>query len=137
MPMNEVTDLIAGLPDDERVISERLRTLILEAEPRLQEKLSYGVPYFFHHRRVCFIWPVSLIPAGYAPKEPLKTKVTLGLCYGNLLSNEQGLLEKGNRKQVYTIGFTSIADINDQAIHEIILEAALVDDQFKKTKKKR
>jgi hypothetical protein len=135
--MNEVTDLIADLPDDERIISERLRALILEAEPRLQERLSYGVPYFFHHRRVCFIWPASLIPAAYKPKEPSPKKVTLGLCYGNLLSNEQGLLEKGNRKQVYTIGFISSADINDQAIREIILEATLVDDQFKKTKKKR
>jgi uncharacterized protein YdhG (YjbR/CyaY superfamily) len=135
--MNAVTDLIADLPDDERVIAARLRTLILESEPRLQEKLSYGVPYFFHNRRVCFIWPASCIPVGYSPKEPIHTKVTLGLCYGNLLSNDQGLLEKGDRKQVYTLGFTSAAEVNDQVIREIILEAVMVDDQFKKTNKKK
>jgi uncharacterized protein YdhG (YjbR/CyaY superfamily) len=134
--MKDVTDLIGDLPDGERVIAARLRSIILEAEPRLQEKLSYGVPYFFHHRRVCFIWPASLIPGGYAPKDPITSKVTLGMCYGNLLSNDQGLLEKGDRKQVYTINFTSAAEINDQVIREIILEAVLVDDQFQTRKKK-
>jgi hypothetical protein len=133
--MNAVADLIADLPDDERVIIARLRTLIMESEPRLQEKISYGVPYFFHNRRVCFLWPASLLPGGCPPKEPVRTKVTLGLCYGNLLSNDRGLLEKGNRKQVYTLDFTSAAEINDQVIREIILEAVMVDDQFKKTKK--
>jgi hypothetical protein len=134
--MNAVPDLINDLPDDERTIAVRLRALILESEPRLQEKLSYGVPYFFHNRRVCFIWPASLIPAGYS-KELISTKVTLGLCYGNLLSNDQGLLEKGDRKQVYTLSFTSPNEINDQVIREIILEAVMVDDQFKKTNKKK
>ena len=133
--MNEVTDLIADLPDMERTIAKRLRALILETEPRLQERISYGIPFFFHNRRVCFVWPASLIPAGYKPKAPAIPKVTLGLCYGNLLSNDQGLLEKGDRKQVYTVGFSSPAEINDQAIREIILEAVLVDDQFKKKKR--
>jgi uncharacterized protein YdhG (YjbR/CyaY superfamily) len=135
--MNSVTDLITDLPDDERVIVTRLRALILECESRLQEKLSYGVPYFSHNRRICFLWPASLIPAGYKPAEPVRTKVTLGLCYGNLLSNDQSLLQKGDRKQVYTIDFTFPAEINDQAIREIILEAVMVDDQFKKSNKKK
>jgi hypothetical protein len=37
---------------------------------------------------------------------------------------------------VYTINFTSAAEINDQVIREIILEAVLVDDQFQTRKKK-
>jgi hypothetical protein len=135
--VKEIADLIADLPDDEKVIAKRLRSLILETEPRLQEKISYGVPYFFHHRRVCFIWPTSLLPLGYEPKTPITTKVTLGMCYGNRLSNEQGLLEKGNRKQVYTISFTSLSQVNDRAIREIIMEAVMVDDQFNPKKLKR
>jgi hypothetical protein len=113
-----------------------LRAIVLGCDPRVQEKLSYGVPYFYHHRRICFIWPASLIPAGYNAKSIGKTKVTLGLCYGNQLSNEQGMLELGNRKQVATIGFSSPAEIKDPLIQEIILEAILVDDEFKKIKKK-
>lgn len=129
--MNQVTDLIADLPADERIMVSRLRTLILETDPRLQEKLSYGVPYFYHNRRICFLWPASLVPPCNKPKH----QVTLGLCYGTLLSDEQGLLDKGNRKQVCTIGFSSLKEISDQVIREIILEAVLVDDQFKKKKR--
>src|SRR5687768_3495016 len=135
--MKEVTDVLADLPDDEKVISVMLRSIILNCDPRIQEKLSYGVPYFFHHRRICFIWPNSLIPFGYNAKEIRSTKVTLGLCYGNMLSNDQGMLHLGNRKQVATIGFSSASEIKDQLIQEIILEAVLLDDQFHKPKKKR
>jgi uncharacterized protein YdhG (YjbR/CyaY superfamily) len=136
--MEEVENLIAELPNDEKTIVKRLRSIILETEPRLQERLSYGVPYFFHHRRVCFLWPISLLPAGHKLKsEEENTKVTFGLCYGNLLSNEQGLLQLGNRKQVALIQYTSAKEINEQAVREIIQEAVLVDEQFKAKKKKK
>ena len=135
--MQEVEDLITTLPSDEQIIVKRLRSVILDTDPRLQEKLSYGVPYFFHHRRICFIWPTSLVPCGYNQKEPVIEKVTLGLCYGNLLSNDQGLLIAEKRKQVYVIRFSSVAEIQEQAIREIIQEAILVDEEFGKNKKKR
>jgi uncharacterized protein YdhG (YjbR/CyaY superfamily) len=133
--MQEVEDIIANLPKDERIITKRLRSIILDTDPHLQEKLSYGVPYFFHYRRICFLWPASLIPSCY--KKPTEEKVTLGLCYGNLLSNDQGLLIADNRKQVYVIKFSEAAQINDHAIREIIQEAVLVDEQFGKKKKQK
>lgn len=125
--MQEVEDLIATLPNDEMIIVKRLRSIILDTDPHIQEKLSYGVPYFFHHRRICFLWPASLIPCGYSKTPPPKEKVSLGMCYGNLLSNDQGLLESDNRKQVYVIRFTTASEINEKAIREIIQEAVLVD----------
>jgi uncharacterized protein YdhG (YjbR/CyaY superfamily) len=132
--MQEVEDIIAALPKDERLILKRLRSIILDTDPHLQERVSYGVPYFFHHRRICFLWPASLIPCGYS--KPVEEKVTLGLCYGNLLSNDQGLLLADNRKQVYVIRFSDVTQIDEQAIREIIQEAILVDEQFGKKKKK-
>jgi uncharacterized protein YdhG (YjbR/CyaY superfamily) len=134
--MEDVEDFIAELPADEKLIVKRLRSIILETEPRLQEKFSYGVPYFFHNRRVCFIWPISHLPPGYTVPAEEKTKVTFGLCYGNLLSNDQGLLLKEGRKQVYVIKYTSVKEIDEQAVREIIQEAALIDEGFKKKKKK-
>lgn len=50
----EIEDFIVDLPPEERRIVERLRTIILETEPRLKEKLSYGVPYFFSTREFVF-----------------------------------------------------------------------------------
>jgi uncharacterized protein YdhG (YjbR/CyaY superfamily) len=44
--VEEVIDFIETLPKDEQILARRLRTLIFEAEPRIQEKLSYGVPTF-------------------------------------------------------------------------------------------
>ena len=133
--MGDVSGLIDSLAKDEKIIMTTLRSLILEAAPAIQEKRSYGVPYFFHHRRICFLWPASLIPSNI--QKPPDVKVTLGLCYGNELSNTQGLLQAGNRKQVYVIPIHSLKDVQERLITEIILEAVMVDDEFGKQKKKK
>src|SRR6187549_1741561 len=134
--MQDVETVIAELPSDERAIAKRLRALILDIDPRIREKLSYGVPYFFHHRRICFVWPTSCLPCGEYSLKKTGTKVTLGLCYGNLLSNDRGLLLQEGRKQVFVIKYTSVNEIDEKAVREILQEAVLVDDEFNKVKKK-
>ena len=56
--------------------------------------------------------------------------VSLGFCYANLLSNVQGLLLKEGRKQVYIVRFSSISEIDEKLLLEIIQEALIVDDLF-------
>lgn len=133
--MQSVEDLIANLPNDEKVIVIRLRNLILGADPRIQEKLAYGVPYFFHNRRICFLWPVSALPCGYDKVQYNDEKVSFGFCYGNLLSNDQRVLQLEKRKQVAVIKFSSTRQIDDRVIREIMQEAILIDDNFGKNKK--
>ena len=53
--MRDVQEFIEGLAADERIIVKRLRHLILDTDPRIVEKLSYGVPYFFRNRRLFFL----------------------------------------------------------------------------------
>jgi hypothetical protein len=60
--MRDVETFIDSLPKDERVILKWLRELIISADDRISEKLSYGVPYFSRNRRVFFLWPASAIP---------------------------------------------------------------------------
>jgi Domain of unknown function (DU1801) len=120
----EVEDFIDNLPDDERILVSRLRALLFDTEPRFREKLSYGVPYFSRNRRVCFIWPAS------APLGPTNAKVSFGFCYANLLSNAQGLLLSEGRKQVHIARFSSIKEINEKALLEIIREALIIDELF-------
>jgi hypothetical protein len=129
--MEDVEDFIESLPKDEQQLAKRLRSIILETEPRIQEKLSYGVPYFFRNQRICFLWPSS---AFNGPKD---AKIIFGLCRGNLLSNDQGILLAESRQQVYTAKFSGLSEINEQTIREIILEAVMVDDQFNKSKNKQ
>lgn len=128
--MDEVEHFILQLEPGERTIVQRLRSLILDSDPRIREKLSYGVPYFFHHRRICFLWPVSHYPCSEEKRKTYPEKVQMGFCYGNLLSNDQRLLRSDGRKQVYTIMFSSLSEIDDRAIREIVAEAILVDDGF-------
>ncbi len=121
-----VERMIESLPEEERKIVQFLCHLIQEATPTLQEKLSYGVPYFSGKRRICFIWPSS-VPLGP------KAGVMLGLCKGYLLSNEQRLLQSEGRKEVYAITFHHEKEIPAPLIAEIIREAILVDQTgFKK-----
>lgn len=128
--MESVEDFILNLPSDERILVTKLRMLLFEIEPRFREKLSYGVPYYSRHRRVCFIWPSS------APLGPTNAKVSFGFCFANLLSNVQGILLSEGRKQVHIVRYSSIKEIDETVLREIILEAILVDDlAFSKKKK--
>ena len=129
MILMDVNDFIINLPKEERVLVSRLRDLLMETEPRFREKLSYGVPYFSRNRRVCFIWPAS------APLGPTNAKVSFGFCYANLLSNVQGILLKEGRKQVYIARFSSINEIDERLLLEIIQEALIVDDWHLQKKK--
>lgn len=129
--MATVEELIESLPSEERTLVRKLRSIILDCDSRIQEKLSYGVPYFYHHRRICFLWPASCVP-GAEKKPPTTEKVTLGFCYGNLLSNDQRVLLVEGRKQVYLIKYGSLKQIDERIVREIIHEAILVDDSFKK-----
>lgn len=52
-------------------------------------------------------YPISFATVGFVfPGE--KPAVTLGMCYGHLLSNAQGLLLSGSRKQVYVLPIRSL-----------------------------
>ena len=126
--MQTVEDFISCLPKDEQLLASHLRTMILGIDLRIQEKLSYGVPYFSQHRRICFLWPAS---AQYGPKD---AKMILGFCNGNLLSNDQKILIVENIKQIYVIKISSLKEINESVFKEIIQEVILVDDQFKSKK---
>ena len=132
--MQDLEAFVLNLPRDEQVILKRLRSLILDAEPRIREKLSYGVPYFSRHKRLFFLWPASAI-SNCAEKKTTPPKVTLGFCHVDLISNAQGLLNKEGRTHVCTIKFSSLADIDDRLISECLNEAILVDEQFRKNKK--
>lgn len=130
-------EFAGGLPREERIIAKRLRDIILESDPKLIEKYNYWVPYYTRNKMVCFIWPVS---APNAPKAKNQnqdgTLVSLGFCYGNKLSNVQGLLLAEGRKQVYIIRLKSVKDFDrlEPQIREIVLEAVMLDEVAKKKK---
>lgn len=133
------TEFSAALPKEEKIIFQYLRNLILETEPKFEEKMNFGVPYYTRNRMVCFIWPVSAPHAPTAKNQTWNnTIVSLGLCYGNKLSNDQGILLAEGRKQVYLVRLRSFGELKklEKSIAEIIQEAVMLDDTFAKKKKR-
>ena len=124
-----VEEFLDYLPDAERKIVDYLREIIIECIPECKEKLSYNVPYFSKHSRICFIWPVS-VPWGNVKMNG----VQLGLCRGNLLQDDINYLEKGNRKQVYSKTFFKIEDIDVDLLRAYLFDAVEVDEEIKRGK---
>lgn len=117
-----------ALPSEQKIIAQ-LRNIILEASPKIREKISYAAPFYFINQRICFIWPASL------PMGGISEGVNLGLCKGYLLSDEDKILIRGNRKEVFYLNFKSLSDINEERVREIIHEAILTDEGFRKKSK--
>ena len=134
-----VDETIFSLPKPELAMVKRLRALIRECLPKAAEEPKYGlgVPYYRQHRQICFIWPSSFY---WGPKKKETTEkpsmVTLGFCYGNLMSNEDDVLKAEGRKQVYCMYFKSLSEINEEQVRALLFEAELLDESFRKKKTK-
>jgi len=135
----DVDQLIAALPRDEQVLVKRLRALVHECLPKAEEKAYEGqaMPFYTRNRMICFIWPPSMTWEPNVNDEKRKAKgVALGFSQGNLMSNEDGVLLAEGRKQVYMMYFKKLSDIDDNQIRALLFEAAMIDEQFAKKKKR-
>jgi hypothetical protein len=135
----DVDEMIAALPRNEQVLVKRLRALVMECLPQATEKAYYGlgIPFYTRNRLICFIWPPSVSWEPGANDEKRKSKgVSLGFNYGYLMSNEDGVLLSEGRKQVYAMYFKKLDDIDEAQVRALLFEAAMIDEQFAKKKKK-
>lgn len=114
------------LPEDERIITDVLREIILKTLPSTtKEKLTYNVPFYYGKRRICLIWPAS-VPGG-----GIKSGVFLGLCYGYKLKDSDAYLTHGTNKQIFYKIYHSTDEINPDAIIRLLREASELDALFK------
>lgn len=119
-----------ALLDTEKKICGQVRELIQANFPHLREKFGYGVPYYHQHSRVCFMYPASFPYSGQA------SGVALGFTRGHMLSNEQGLLDLGGRKEVAYVHLQSPGDIKEELLLEILHEAVLLDTDLHRNRRK-
>ena len=114
----DVDEMVASLPREERALMNRLRALVKECIPKAEEKAYYdwAVPFYKRNRLICFIWP-----------QPSKG-VTLGFQYGNLMSNEDGALLAEGRKQVYVMYIKSMQELDEKKVKALLFEAAMIDE---------
>jgi hypothetical protein len=136
----DIDQMIANLPRNEQVLVKRLRALIIECIPNATEKAydDLDMPFYTRNRLICFIWPPSVRWEPGVNHEKRKAKgVSLGFNQGNLMSNEDGVLLAEGRKQVYMIYFKDLDDIDDTKVRALLFEAAMIDEQFAKKKKRK
>ena len=64
MKKHTLVQLYELLPENERIIVDVLRQIIIEnLSPEYKEKISYNVPFFYGNRGICIVWP-STVPRG-------------------------------------------------------------------------
>jgi len=113
------------LPDDERIIVDILRQIIIENIPAtFKEKISFNVPFFYGKKGVGIIWP-STIPRG-----GIKKGVLLGFWYGNKLKDADNYLTHGTNKQIFYKIYRSSEEIKEKAIVKLLKEAVELDRKW-------
>jgi hypothetical protein len=110
------------LPENERIIVDVLRQIIIETLPSYcKEKISFNVPYFYGNKGICIVWPATI------PRGGIKSGVLLGYWYGNRLNDKENYLTKGTNKRVFYKIFQSPEDIDEKLVVALLKEAVDVD----------
>ena len=120
--IKSILQLFEILPQEERIIVDVLRQIILENLPKnCKEKISYNVPFFYGKKGICIIWPATI------PRGGIKEGVLLGFWYGNKLKDEDNYLTHGTNKQIFYKIFKSADEIDEDAIVKLLKEAIKLD----------
>jgi hypothetical protein len=123
--------LFETLPENERIIVDVVRQIILENLPAYcKEKISFGVPYFYGNKGICIVWPATV------PRGGIKHGVLLGFWYGNKLNDKDKYLTHGTNKQIFYKIYHSPQEINEHEIAKLLKEAVKLDLLFAKKKDK-
>ncbi|MBK8503591.1 MAG: DUF1801 domain-containing protein [Saprospiraceae bacterium] len=124
--IHSLIHLMDMISDEERIIVDVLRQIILETLPSYcKEKISYNVPFFYGKRGICIIWPSSI------PRGGIKQGVLIGFWYGNRLEDRDGYLERGTNKQIYYKIYQNPEEIKEKALVKLLREAVKIDHTFK------
>jgi uncharacterized protein DUF1801 len=120
--IRSILQLFEVLPEEERIIVDVLRQIILENLPaNCKEKISYNVPYFYGNKGICIIWPATI------PRGGIKEGVLLGLWYGYRLIDEDNYLTHGTNKQIFYKIYKTAEEIDEGAIVKLLKKAIRID----------
>ncbi len=121
--MPAISEYISKLRPGERKIASRLHRIICGMMPGAAEKFTFGVPHYFGCSRICFLWPSPVI--GGKKNEGL----ALGFCRGYLMANEEGILKRLGKTNIFLILYRSVNDINENVIRGLLAEAIMIDER--------
>ena len=129
--IKSLLQLFELLPEEQRIITDVLRQIILEnLLPSCKEKISFNVPFFYGNKGICIIWPAAI------PRGGIKEGVLLGFWYGNKLKDADQYLIHGTNKQIFYKIFYTAEDIDEKAIVKLLKESVQLDNNYGKAIKK-
>lgn len=114
--MNDIEAYIAELDGPQQEVMDYLHRL-MASYPEVTAKIRYKIPFYYRRSWICYLNPTK------------DGGVELAFTRGNELSNEQGLLDARGRKQVSGAVFYQLKDIPEEALHEVLQEAFLLDEE--------
>jgi len=113
--MNPVENFIDNTKDETlRETMEILRHFILSTDDRFQEKISYGIPFFYMNRNICYL-------------NPTRRGLDLGFVKGYRIQTDFPGFELLGRKQVKTFHYNKPNDINFISLDDVLKEAIKLD----------
>ncbi|PZR25022.1 MAG: hypothetical protein DI535_19880 [Citrobacter freundii] len=119
--MRAVDDYIDALPDERRVICEKIRDMIFSLVPAVEERFSFKIP--FYHYFGMFLY-LSNTADGIA----------VSFCRGKDLVDLFPELSSNGRTIVASVCISTTAEIYSKQLQEIILTAAAWNQEAKMLK---
>lgn len=122
--MDPVLSYIYEKEGTQRMVLEHLHALI-SSYPEITYKIRYKVPFYFHRSWVCYLNPIK------------KDGVELAFLRANEMSNENGLLDFKDRKQVAGVSYYDVKEIDETTLLPVLEEALLLDQTIKYASKRK
>jgi hypothetical protein len=113
--MNPVEEYIYSQKGAQKDLLLHLHLWLMQTE-KLKPKISYGIPFYYGKRWVCYLNTLK------------KGGVELAFTRGKELKNESGILDNKGRKLVSGIEMESIETIPHEALDVVLLEALELDN---------
>lgn len=112
-----IDSYIAKKTPEQQLLLGLLHQLITQTSAQIEPRFSFGCPFYYYKGMFCYL-------------NAVRNGIDLGFCRGVDLSNEQGILETRNRKQVRSVFINSIETFNalQPALLEILHECLLLHD---------
>lgn len=116
--MNGINQFILGLDGQQKAIVSCLHQRLTDYHGLIQH-IKYEIPMYYRRSWVCYLNPIK------------NNGIELAFLNGYKLSNDQGILNRKNRKLVAGIDLYEVSKIPERQIDEIVQEAIILDDLAK------
>lgn len=107
----KVDAYIEALPETEQVLMKKIRRLLLNTVPQIEERFSFGIPFYYYYGMFCFV-------------SARNNGINVSFCRGKDLVNEFAQLEQKGRAIVASVTIKKLSDINFLELPVLIAAAA-------------